>query len=97
MQQTLKQSRITIKNSENIVLSDVGNGWTIANIKSSLMHYHIHMDNPNEGHMIHCTISRRPTPVGLFIIKYGTEYMAITKDQLRDKKYVIKSIKDLIC
>lgn len=97
MQQTLKQTRITIKNSENIVLSDVGNGWTIANIKSSLMHYHIHMDNPNEGHMIHCTISRRPTPVGLFIIKYGTEYMAITKDQLRDKKYVIKSIKDLIC
>ena len=97
MQQTLKQSRITIKNSENIVLSDVGNGWTIANIKSSLLHYHIHIDNPTEGHMIHCTISRRPTPVGLFIIKYGTEYMAITKDQLRDKKYVIKSIKDLIC
>ena len=93
----MKQNRITIKNSENIVLSDVGNGWTIANIKSSLLHYHIHIDNPTEGHMIHCTISRRPTPVGLFIIKYGTEYMAITKDQLRDKKYVIKSIKDLIC
>ena len=97
MQPTLKQNRITIKNSENIVLSDVGNGWTIANIKSSLLHYHIHIDNPTEGHMIHCTISRRPTPVGLFIIKYGTEYMAITKDQLKNMRYVVRCINVLIC
>ena len=97
MQPTLKQNRITIKNSENIILSDVGDGWTITNIKSSLMHYHIHMDNPTKGHMIHCTISRRPTPVGLFIIKYGNVYNAITKDQLKNMKYVVKCIKDLVC
>ena len=93
----MKQNRIIIKNSEKIVLSDVGDGWTITNIKSSLNHYHIHVDNPNEGHMIHCTISRKPTPIGLFILTYGTEYMAITKDQLKNMRYVVRCINGLIC
>jgi len=93
----LKQNRITIKNSENIVLSDVGDGWIIDGMRSSLNHYHIHVDNPTKGHMIHCTISRKPTPIGLFILKYGTEYMAITKDQLKNMRYVVRCIKGLIC
>jgi hypothetical protein len=93
----LKQNKITIKNSEYITLSDVGDGWSINKIKSSLNHYHISMNHPDYNYFKHCTISRRPTPVGLFIIKYGNVYNAITKEQLKNMRYVVKSITDLIC
>ena len=97
MQPTLKQNRITIKNSENIMYSDVGNGWAIKKIKSSLNHYHISMNHFGYDYFKVCTITRKPTPVGLFIINYGTEYMAITKDQLKNMKYVVRCINSLIC
>jgi hypothetical protein len=97
MQPTLKQNRITIKNSENIVLSDVGSGWSINKIRSSLNHYHISINNRGYNYFIYCTISRKPTPIGLFILTYGTEYMAITKDQLKNMRYVVRCINGLIC
>jgi hypothetical protein len=97
MQPTLKQNRITIKNSENIMYSDVGDGWTIDKIRSSLNHYHISINNRGYNHFIYCTISRKPTPIGLFIIKYGNVYNAITKDQLKNMKYVVRCITDLLC
>ena len=77
--------------------SDVGDGWTIDKIRSSLNHYHISINNRGYNHFIHCTISRKPTPIGLFILKYGTEYMAITKDQLKNMRYVVRCINGLIC
>jgi len=93
----LKQNRITIKNSENIVLSDVGAGWTINKIRNSLNHYHISIKHPDYNYFKYCTITRRPTPIGLFILTYGTEYMAITKDQLKNMRYVVRCINGLIC
>ena len=56
MQPTLKQNRITIKNSENILYSDVGDGWTIDKIRSSLNHYHISINNRGYNHFIYCYI-----------------------------------------
>ena len=97
MQPTLKQNRITIKNSENIMYSDVGNGWAIKKIRSSLNHYHISMNHFGYDYSKVCTITRRPTTVGLFIIKYGNVYNAITKDQLKNMKYVVRCITDLLC
>ena len=87
---------IEIKNSEAIIRRDLIDGWYVLGIKKGYKKYYINLTKSGEMLFKGCELNREMNSDGLYILKCGTEYCTITKEQLKDMNYILNCLETFI-
>ena len=88
---------ITIQNSDAILRRDItDDGWYVLNIKKGYSKYYINITKTGEMLFKTCELNRKMNGAGLYILKCGTDYCTITKEQLKDMNYILNCLETFI-
>lgn len=87
---------ITIKNYEAILRRDVGSdGWYVLGMKKGYKKYYILLTKTGDMLFKACELHTEPNEDGNYILKCGSEYCWLTKEQLKDMNYILDCLETL--